>query len=100
MTLKETRRIDAMALRSICIEHQFYTCGDCEDYDNMLNMVYSKSHETKSLTSSLVLKIATDIAEHSDMDELTRRYNEDEKGILEEICYLIIDKSYTCCEVA
>lgn len=58
----EYRKISMDKVRELCIKYDFYTCGDCLEYDNLLwNLVgYHK------LTTNRAIKIATDIKNHSD----------------------------------
>ena len=59
---KETRRLSASALRELCIEHSWYTLGDNEEYDHLLNdLAGSKPH----LDTGDIIAIAEDIAAHS-----------------------------------
>ena len=59
---KETRRLNASALRELCIEHSWYTLGDNEEYDHLLNdLAGSKPH----LDTGGIIAIAEDIAAHS-----------------------------------
>ena len=90
MKLKEIRMIDKCSLRQICIDNDFYTCGDNEEYDALLDMPYKKNREFRNLTNEWILKIALDIAEHSDMDELEGKFNMDYTAVLEHICFCII----------
>ena len=50
-------------VRTMCIRRNFYTCGDCEDYDMMLH--YVRMLPDGPTTRNLYL-IALDIWEHSD----------------------------------
>ena len=64
------RKINEMAIwrmadvRACCIKHEYYTCGDNEDYENMLDFV-SKTIPT---IENLYL-VARDIALHSERDD-------------------------------
>ena len=57
----ETRIMSSEDLRLLCIKKNWYTCGDCEDYDKLLKMP-----DGKNITTNIIIKIATDIYEHSD----------------------------------
>lgn len=61
MKIKETRRLYADDLRSLCIKHDWFTCGDCEEYDGLFNMVHGKH-----MTPALLLKVAQYIQKYSD----------------------------------
>ena len=65
MKIKETRKISALDLRKLCIERNWYTRGDCEEYENLLfNLADSK----ENITTEDIVAIAEDIMEHSDID--------------------------------
>lgn len=57
---KEIRKLSATALRGLCIEENWYTCGTCKEYDNLLSMT-----EKENITTDDIVEIATDIMEHS-----------------------------------
>ena len=48
---KEIRKIHASALRQLCIDHDWYTAGDNEEYGHLL------------------FDLAADIMEHSELDD-------------------------------
>lgn len=58
---KLVRRLTKASLRSICVEREWYTNGDNEEYSNMLAMTMKED-----ITSDDIVEIATDIIEHSD----------------------------------
>ena len=63
---KETRRLTASALRSLCIEHEWYTRGDNEEYDHLLqDLASAKPH----LDTAGIIAIAEDIAAHSRLED-------------------------------
>ena len=49
-------------VRKQCIEHNWYTNGDCEAYDNMLTFV----NDIEYASTDDLETIATDIKQHSD----------------------------------
>lgn len=57
---KEIRVLGAMSLRGLCIEKNWYTCGTCKEYDNLLSMA-----DRENITTDDIVEIATDIMEHS-----------------------------------
>lgn len=52
----------ADTVRTMCINHSYYTCGDCEAYEAMLNKVTASEP-----TPRAVYLVARDIATHSDL---------------------------------
>ncbi len=77
---KIVRRLTKASLRSLCVEREWYTNGDNEEYSNMLAMTMKED-----ITSDDIVKIATDIIEHSDLslDDFTY------------VCDEILKKSYS-----
>ena len=61
---KETRRITASALRQLCIDRNWYTGGDNDEYSHLL---YDLANDKESLSTADIIEIAEDIMEHSDL---------------------------------
>ena len=58
----ETRRLSVLALRELCIENDWYTRGDNDEYEHLLlDLAGSKPH----LDTDGIIAIAEDIAAHS-----------------------------------
>ena len=62
--MKETRTINSVKVRGVCIRCDWYTAGDCEAYDNMFSFI-RKLH---NVSTDDIKTIATDIKEHSDTE--------------------------------
>lgn len=78
---KVIRKLTMQALRQLCIDRDWYTDGDNEEYSNMLFMT-----KKEDITSDVIVEIATDIIEHSSnltLDDFM------------EVCNLILSKSYS-----
>lgn len=60
----ETRKLYYDDLRQLCIKNNWYTQGNCKDYENMLNM-----SEKDNITTNDIVAIATDIMNHSNDNE-------------------------------
>lgn len=63
---KETRRISATALRQLCINMNWYTGGDNEEYEHLL---FDLADHKEHLETSDIIEIAEDIAAHSNLDD-------------------------------
>lgn len=63
--MKELRMIKADKVRSMCIRGNYYTCGSCEEYNDMFNLC-----ETMNPTTDIYQLIANNIIEHSDVEEI------------------------------
>lgn len=68
--MKGIRKINEVTIwrvadvRACCIKHEYYTCGDNEDYGNMLDFVGKTSPTLENL-----YLVARDIALHSERDD-------------------------------
>ena len=62
--MKFKHTINSESVRHFCIANNLYTAGDNEDYAKMLG-----SAESNNCTPQLILSIAKDIAEHSDVQD-------------------------------
>ena len=62
--MKEIRKISMYNVITECIKNDWYTKGDCDDYNNILT--FAKSLE--NATTDDLETIATDIKTHSETD--------------------------------
>lgn len=62
--MKEIRKISREAIRNACIEKNWYTCGNCEEYEKIL----SYANKLEEVTTDDLETIATDIKYHSDTE--------------------------------
>lgn len=72
-SIKERRVIIKQDLRNFCVNGWFYTCGDCSDYEDMINLC-----ECENLSDLRLYRIAKDIYEHSDKSRLFTSIDESE----------------------
>lgn len=77
MRIELTEKFDIDAIRNMCIENGFYTCGNSEQYAAMFQ--FAKDY--KAPTHFNVYHIANDIATHSTVGA--------SKEIIENIMFLI-----------
>lgn len=63
MKWKSVFILSAEDVRNYCIRHDYYTCGDCEEYDNLLTHLIAGE-----MTAEKLYGAATDIVKHSDYD--------------------------------
>lgn len=59
---KEIRKIHASALRQLCIDHDWYTAGDNDEYNHLL---YDLAGNKENLSTVDIIEIAADIKEHT-----------------------------------
>lgn len=84
-SLKSTRILKAEYLTRMCSEYNLYTRGSNSDYQHLMSKL---SVNDEILTDELLLDLASDIYNHSDIEELMNKYDCDEDFIL----YLILQK--------
>jgi hypothetical protein len=63
---KEIRKIRASALRQLCIDRDWYTAGDNDEYSHLL---YDLANDKENLSTADIIEIAADIMAHSDMSD-------------------------------
>lgn len=87
------QNLTSKEVRSLCTAYSLYTCGDSEAYGRMLDRVTEINSGTYDENGEQIIgnwnvdtyvEIATDIAEHSKVEDLEG----DEK--MEEIAYLLM----------
>lgn len=61
---KESRVINATAIRSLCVKNNWFTLGDNEDYDTLLSYGFSG----KEITTDEIVEMAEIIKEYSETD--------------------------------
>lgn len=71
MTYTETRTLSSTALRSLCIRHDWYTCGTCKEYNALFDKLYDEDGCPVNLTTQKLAEIADDIMAHSDIEDYT-----------------------------
>lgn len=62
--MKETRKLNGGKVRTACIRYDWYTAGDCEEYNTMFDFIRSLN----TTTTDDLETVATDIKEHSDTE--------------------------------
>lgn len=71
----EFRALTPYALRKLCIEKNWYTCGTNEDYMGLFSRLTYNFHAAEMTTEKLA-DIAADILRHSDEDDCSDGYLE------------------------
>lgn len=79
--IHEIRTICADDVREMCIDFDFYTHGDNEDYEQMLHMCRGKEATTK-----LLEEIALDIMRHSELEKLDAVGADSVTGMMYLLC--------------
>lgn len=81
---KEVRRISACTLRQLCINMNWYTLGNNDEYGHLL---LDLAENKENLSTADIIEIAEDILIHSELEPL-------EENIY-SIAYEVARKSYT-----
>lgn len=63
---KEVRTISADRLRKLCIDHDWYTRGDNEEYRHLL---LDMAGDKENITTDDIVEIASDIIKHSKLED-------------------------------
>lgn len=88
--MKRFEHADTSDLRTVCIENNFYTCGNCEEYDNMFAMFESWNEaKTESQKMQILQDVAEDILEHSSDEKIDEGWN------VESVSWVIFEKAIT-----
>lgn len=66
--MKEIRCIWTDKVRDACIEHNWFTCGDLEEYEIFLEYIHKMEFEHKNITTTRLEHIAKKIKHHSDTE--------------------------------
>ncbi len=83
MKITENRFLSPYDLRSVCIENDWYTKGDNEEYSALMD----KASICKNITTNNLYEIARNICEHSNM-----RGYWNEKEAIEGIMFSLAQK--------
>lgn len=70
------RIISSDNVRALCIRHDFYTYGDCDDYRHLLNDLCG-GYDRQEVSDADIEGIALDIVSHSDR-EVFKHFDLDE----------------------
>lgn len=69
--ITETRTMSATKLRSVCIQHDWYTCGTNKEYGKLFDRLYDSDGIPAHLTTEKLAEIAQDIMDHSRITDYT-----------------------------
>lgn len=68
MIIREKRHIDTAKVRDACIEYDWYTSGDNDEYSAMFDMAYKLERSRFKDFLTGLTDIACDIFRHSDVE--------------------------------
>lgn len=67
----ETRVLRMEKLRSLCIKHDWYTCGTNEEYAALFARLHDDMGCPEHMTTEKLAEIAADIMAHSEITDYT-----------------------------
>ena len=79
------RRTNSDMIRTMCINHQYYTRGDIKAYDRLLSLANNNECDDE-----LVQLMAEDIYRHSDIEREMEIYGAKEEEIAQSIIFNIL----------
>ena len=90
MTIKKTTVLTGDAVRTVCIQNEYFTNGTNKQYENMLKYA-DKYSELGCMNDLHIYEIAKSIVEHTEW--LTRDYTK--KECIENVMFLLSKASNT-----
>ena len=66
--MKEIRRISATKVRQACINYEWFTCGDVEEYAELFECIFDISNYDRNVNTDILEVIARNIKKYSDTD--------------------------------
>ena len=85
----ETRVLSTTKLRKLCIQHNWYTCGDNDEYAALFAKLHDEEGELVHISTDKLVEIATDIYEHSEIKHYSL---EAVMGELASACLIFFDE--------
>lgn len=84
-----TQRIFRDELRNLCINKDWYTCGDIKAYDNLFNMLHEDMDDTE------IIGICIDIYDHTDVERFSEEYGVSYEDTFDNIVYEVFEIAHT-----
>ena len=88
-TISLSRRIFRDELRLLCINKDWYTCGDIKAYDNLFNMLHEDMDDTE------IIGICIDIYDHTDVERFSKEYGVSYEDVFDNIVYEVYELVHT-----
>lgn len=80
MKITVEKQLNWEDVHGLCVRQNYYTCGDRQDYEAMLDKV-----NIEGPTTQLVYEVAKDIVDHSNLSAYGQTYTEN----IESVMYLV-----------
>ena len=78
-------------VRHVCIQNDYYTCGDVKSYERLLDYVRTLDN----VTEENLFHIALDIFNHSDIERICNECGIDRCGVMESILFNLTEVTHT-----
>ena len=87
-----SKRIFRDELRRLCINKDWYTCGDIEAYDNLFDMLHEDMDDAE------IVGICIDIYGHTDVEEIASNDGVSYEEVFDNIVYEVYELVHTFVE--
>lgn len=87
--MREVRKIDSGKVRALCINKDYYTRGDNDEYSNLLKVLCKKEYSIE-----VIEEIARDIVIHSAYEKLLSEYSVGYEELIAVVMFELINE---CC---
>jgi hypothetical protein len=84
-----SKRIFRDELRRLCINKDWYTCGDIEAYDNLFNMLHEDMDDAE------IVGICIDIYDHSDVERISNEDGVSYEDVFDNIVFEVYELVHT-----
>jgi hypothetical protein len=88
-----SKRIFRDELRRLCIDKDWYTCGDIVAYDNLFNMLHEDMDDAE------IVGICIDIYDHTDVERISNEDGVSYEDIFDNIVFEVYELVHTFVEV-
>ena len=91
LKVKEIKKLEVTALRSLCIKKAWYTNGTIEEYNNLFSKLDNVEYyeDLECVTPELLVDIATDIFNHSNLESELASYGVSDQEYILNMLYEI-----------
>lgn len=88
-TISISRRIFRDELRRLCINKEWYTCGDIKAYDALFDKLHKDMEDTE------IIGICIDIYDHSNIERFSQEYGVSYEEVFDNIVYEVYELVHT-----
>ena len=88
-TISISRRIFRDELRRLCINKDWYTCGDIKAYDALFDKLHEDMEDTE------IIGVCIDIYDHSNIERFSQEYGVSYEEVFDNIVYEVYELVHT-----